>query len=142
VSLLTLEPLMMERLRTECPGVHIGRIRDVTDLARERIPTPALMVGYRSGSVRQLGTTGREVEATTRWLVVAVTRNVGNDSDAAARDALSPVVDAALAALMGWYPDLLREPLRLTDLPDAGYGSGYLWLPLECSATARIKQPL
>jgi hypothetical protein len=142
MSLLALEPLLLERLRTECPGVHIGRIRDVTDLRRERIPTPALMVGYRAGSVRQLGTAGREVEITTRWLVVAVARNVADDSDAAAREALSPLVDAALAATMGWYPDLLREPIRLTDLPDAGYGSGYLWLPLELSATARLKQSL
>jgi hypothetical protein len=142
MSLLALEPVLVERLRTECPGVHIGRIREVTDLRRERIPTPALMVGYRSGSVPHALPNGLDAQVEQRWLVVAVVRNVADDSDAAAREALSPVVDAALAALMGWQPGgVLAAPLRISGLPEAGYGSGYLWLPMEFSARSVLKRP-
>jgi hypothetical protein len=142
MSLLALEPLLLERLRTECPGVHIGRVRDVTDLRRERIPTPALMVGYRAGRVAELSPSGLGALIEQRWLVVAVARNVADDSDAAAAEALAPVVDAALGALMGWGPaGVLAAPLALSDLPAAGYGSGYLWLPTEWTATSVLTKP-
>jgi hypothetical protein len=36
---------------------------------------------------------------------------------------------------------VLAAPLALSDLPAAGYGSGYLWLPTEWTATSALTNP-
>ena len=132
MELLGLEPALIARLAALLPaGTHIRPLRDVGDLERARLPTPAVLIAYAGGSVAEARADGRAARVTQRWTLAAVVRNVANDSDSRAAESAGPLADAMLAATMGWQPEGASAPLRLAGLPAPLYTAGYLAVPVD-----------
>lgn len=133
MELLDLEPALIERL-TARVSASVRPLWAVADIERTPLPTPAVLVSYAGGSPVQSRPDARAVRLEVRWLITAVVRNVANASQSTAGQAIGPLVEEIIEAVMGWQPEGTSRPLTLSALPAPGFGSGYLWVPLEFSS--------
>lgn len=132
---LSIEPHLVARLKAAMtglsPAVHVLTAAELADVAEARQPVPAVHVLYRGFRVLEARADGRVFRLEHTWLAVTATRNVSDTrSGAAARRDASALMARAGAALAGFMPPGMSNPLRLTTPPSPGYRTGYQYLPL------------
>ena len=108
MSLLLLSPLLINRLKQKCPSVsgHVFSSADLAGVQEAAQIAPALHVvlwDYTPAEALpgRAGTSWRET-----WLVIAIVKNAARkDRSGAQIEAASPILDEALAAVEGWFPE-------------------------------------
>lgn len=133
MSLLFLEPLILERLRGRLTVPVLPKAS--LDAQQQAVPrAPAVYVIYWNGTVAESRPDGRAARIRQRWLCLVAARNLTEAaSGQRAREDAGTLADAVLNALMGWQPPGASAPLTLAELPDLGYVAGYQTLPLVFS---------
>lgn len=105
MPLLSLAPLIIERLKDRCPLVG-GKVFAADDLAGVQESTqvaPALHVLI--GDYTPVETVGSETRWLETWLVVTVVKNSARKDRAAKQaEAAMPILEQVTAALSGWHP--------------------------------------
>ncbi|HIE0069181.1 TPA: phage tail terminator protein [Pseudomonas aeruginosa] len=143
---LFLEPLLIERIRSEVPGLAIvSGVPDLAALSEQDQPAPSVYVVYlgdetgtgadHQGGQRAIQTVGQQ------WAVVLVVHyaDSSNSGEGARREA-GPLLGRLVKALTGWAPAIDVAPLaRSARQSPATYASGYLYFPLVF--TARFVYP-
>jgi hypothetical protein len=132
MALLDAGPLLEARLRAACPaaGDNVFTAADLAGVKEKSQVTPALHLvlhSYRpvadDGAADSLW---REI-----WLVVAVVRNARqNVGTRALREAASPLLKEAVAALDGWRCPGATGVVRAIDGPAPLFTDGLGYLPL------------
>lgn len=141
MSIVAIQTAIAARLQDR---VNVKRIYTAAEIAQteeqsQLTPNLALMYnGYRTGE--QLGL-GQIQELTFEFLVIVTVRNAYNTATHdGARDEASPLIDAVMAALLGYRPVQGMGTLRLADAPAAAFseaGFGYYPVAFEISRTYR-----
>lgn len=138
MNYLALEPLIIDRLKTEVPTLRAVLSADaLADLAEGVQTTPAAYVLYDGDDVpsadgKRAGDGARQL-VSQRWLVVLAVRNARGGSDA--REDAGPLLTQILAALAGYHPQpappsQVYRPLKRAQAPRPGYHAGYGYFPL------------
>lgn len=135
LSLLALEPLIMERLGALLSGeVAVFPAAALDAITGGNQPAPAVYVLYDSGAVTESRPDGLAVRIAQTWVALVVVRyaaqGVGGPQ---ARLSAGEIADEVINALMGWQPTGTSQPLRLVDLPSGGAVPGYQIVPLQFS---------
>lgn len=134
MSLLAVGDQIAARLRERLSGVAVLTAATAGDLTKGKQLAPAVYVIYAGGSVPESRPDGLAARIGQRWLTVVSARHVGDVvGGGPARDAAGALADQVLDALMGWQPPGTTQPLRLADLPDPGYVTGFQLVPLAFS---------
>lgn len=135
--LLALEALIIERLSAALAGHQGGA--GIPVLSHGALPevgsgaqrAPVVVVLYAGAEVLEARPDGRAVRLAQEWVVLLVTRELGEDPEGAS--AAGPLADTVLQALMGWQPSGTAKALRLSALPAPEYANGNQWFPLSFS---------
>lgn len=132
---LQVEQLLVDRLRSAVAGitpvVHVLTAADLSDVAENMQPTPALHVVYRPFRVLEAREDGRLYRLQHTWLVVSATRNVAQiPSGSPARRDAGELMALAGGAVAGFVPPGFLRPLKATTPPGPGYRAGFQYLPL------------
>ena len=127
------EAHIVERLKSLLPAnVHVLTAADLQTTKEESQPVPAVHVIWNGFRVRESRSDGRASKLAHEWLIVSTVRNVrslktGQD----ARREAGELAARAGAALMGFRPPNVSQPMQLAPAPGSGYSqAGYLYLPL------------
>ncbi|HCR1272147.1 TPA: hypothetical protein ONA17_004829 [Pseudomonas aeruginosa] len=143
---LFLEPLLIERIRSEVPGLAIvSGVPDLAALSEQDQPAPSVYVVYLgdeigTGADHQGGR--RAIQAIgQQWAVVLVVHyaDSSNSGEGARREA-GPLLGRLVKTLTGWAPAIDVAPLaRSARQSPVTYASGYFYFPLVF--TARFVYP-
>ena len=140
---LDVEALIVARL-VECvtivPPANVLTYADMASLQEAQQPTPGLNLLFGGQYPRRApnGALTQVIDQT--WVVIPVIRHVGGiTSGRAAREAMSPILAAVDAALLGWEPTVEHDAMQLVGAPAPSYRGGFLNYPLtyQTSYTAR-----
>lgn len=106
-TFLTLDPLIVTRLKTRLPDVQVLDAADLDDVTEDSQPAPAIHVIYNGFSVMQTQAHGKAAIFRMSWLVVACVKHAGSGTKAAreAKARAATIVAQANDALMGFRPD-------------------------------------
>jgi len=138
-------PLIVERLRTECPSVRlVASYDDIADLDAAKQVTPALAViyqGYRPAE--EFDDDGEVVAVQSDWLVVVCVANarqggVGLSRTGDRKEDANPICAEVLRAMMGWIPGDDGAPVRLAGAPQPFYDAAAIFVPLGFSLRQTI----
>ena len=145
MSVTLVELALVDRLTATVKATGLVREvyaqQDYTALAETAMVTPSLAVIYTGytpgGKVGQ----GRVQNITFGWLVVVNVRNARSPgTGAGVRGDASPIIDAALEALLGFRPIPKFQPLELEPAPGAALtDAGFGYYPLAFSTTATYR---
>lgn len=110
-----LESLLVQRLKDVAPSsVHVLTAADLAGMAETAQHTPAWQVIYGGYRVLDSAARGANQSIEQRWFVVTAVRNAGSQlSGAAGRQEAGALVNAALYALLGWWPGAPFDRLTL-----------------------------
>lgn len=129
--MLGIEPLLRARLAEIPELLGVYGLPDTADAQQIGKPCPCAFVAFDGFQVLETAQNGRAARIQTRWLVVLAVKSAVRTADGeAARAALSPPVNAALAKLMGWRPSSIYTPLELETSPSPVPAAGSLLFPL------------
>lgn len=140
---LDIEALIVARLVervTLVPAANVLTYADMASLQETQQPAPGinLLFGGQQPRRAPTGALSQVIEQT--WIVIPVIRHVGGiTSGQAAREAMSPILAAVDAALLGWEPTLEHDAMQLVGAPSPSYRNGFMNYPLayRTSYTAR-----
>jgi hypothetical protein len=103
--------------------------------------SPSVTVIYNGYRTAENLAQGAIQQVILSYLVIVAVRNAkAAATSLGVREDASPILDAAMEALMGFRPITGASPLRLADAPGAGFsdaGFGYYPLAFEISRTYR-----
>lgn len=134
-----LEAAMVARLQERLGGTvkQVYTTAEYGDLEERSQVTPSAAVIYQGyapvstpGAV--YGARVQQVEK-TYYVVVAVRSALNTSTSEGARAASAPIVEAVMAALVGWRPPNLPDegPLQLAPAPGAAFtDAGYAYYPI------------
>lgn len=127
---LALEQALVERLTAELDAqVQVLTHGALPAVGAGSTPPPAVLVLYGGSEIAETPYAGRVTLIRQEWVVLVVSQDLPDAADADLT--AGPLVDAVLAALMGWQPpDPAARPLQLTALPPPEYVNGNQWLPI------------
>ncbi|MCP8465193.1 hypothetical protein NK553_14670 [Pseudomonas sp. ZM23] len=143
---LFLEPLLVERIRAEVPGLaSVDGLPDLATLDDQRQATPCVYVIYLGDQID----TGASAQGGSRavqfvvqhWAAVLTVYYADAQGDGqGARRLAGPLLGRLLKALTGWVPALDVAALaRSSQVAQVGYANGYFYFPLVF--TARFVYP-
>lgn len=146
MSFLDFETSLMARLEGLLPaGMRVLCAEDLASLEEASQPTPAVHVIYNGYRPTQSSNTGARAIVEQGWLVVVVVKHAGAAAKAAAevKGRAAPLVDAVLAALMGWHPSgrAGAPGLRLATPPKPVFRSPFYYFPLAFTAEVAVEAP-
>lgn len=128
---LALEPLLLERIRAEVPGLKaVMGVADLASVSAKQQITPAVYVIYLGDVVGQAS--GRAQVVDQVWAVVPTVYyadSTGNGEGA--RRLAGPLISSVLAALSNWTPRIDMKPLRrVQSNTPAEYEDNFGYFPL------------
>lgn len=129
--MLVLEPILTARLEAidGTRGVH--GLPEFSDVAAAGKLAPCYYLVFDGYRVLEHAGAGERASVESRWLVVCAAKHAGRAaSGAPVRAAAAPLVDAAIAALLGWRPAPGCSPMKLAEAPRAASAAGVLYVPL------------
>jgi len=137
-NLLTLEPLITERLRAEIAptAAAIRTAIDAESILTGGARAPSVYVIYAGGVPVESLSRGLPLPVRLRqdWLIVPAARNAATSGDGApARAEAGTLAATALTALLGWQPDGALRPFSLIAMPDPGLVAGAQLVPFVLS---------
>lgn len=139
---LFLEPLLVERVRAEVPGLAlVGGVPDLASVADRQQLSPAVYLIYlgddlATGHAAQ-GGQGRVQTVTQLWAAVLALycADPSGEGSGARREA-GPLLGRLLKALTGWAPRVDVAPLTRRQGPaEVAYADGYFYYPLVFQAS-------
>ncbi|MDR1889647.1 MAG: hypothetical protein LBQ81_09770 [Zoogloeaceae bacterium] len=134
MSLLSVGPLLIARLKDRCPSVK-GRVLSSGDLAGVKEVAqvaPALHV-LLQGYTPLETLPGGDVRWAETWNVVAVVKHAARQGRAGSQaEAAEPILREVMAALSGWHPGYpaANGPLKAVSGFFPGFSAGYAYFPL------------
>lgn len=139
-TLFAMEPLLLARLKDKLAGLSplpkVLTAADLDGVSENQQFTPAVHLvyqGYRVVESPRADGTAARVEQD--WLVIVATRSQkALRAGDAARSEAGVLARRVCAALMGFKPTPTSKPLKLANGPNAGYSSGFQYLPLAFTA--------
>lgn len=139
---LFLEPLLVERVRAEVPGLAlVGGVPDLATVADQQQATPAVYLIYLgdelSAGPQAQGGQGRVQTVTQLWAaVLALYCADASGEGVAARREAGPLLGQLLKTLTGWIPRPDVTPLTRRQGPaEVAYVDGYFYYPLVFQAS-------
>lgn len=145
-SLTGLEAPLVERLKSRLPQTGADRVQVLTaaelaNITEGQQPSPAVHVVLHGFGAPNNRADGRVASIPQTWLAVVAVRNLrdGKTGSAARADA-GRIAATVASALMGWKPDGAAFPLQLAPPPAAGYGAGFMYLPIAVTAEVVVQQ--
>ncbi len=138
---LFLEGLIVPHLKTVLgEQIFVERAADLAGVMESGQNTPAVHVLYRGYRPSNAETDGF-VGVIQTWLTVIAVRNVRAErSGEDARLEAGPIVSTVIKGLHGQRFKGAR-PFRLAPAPSAGFGAGFLYLPLAWEVGVYITNP-
>lgn len=139
--MLTLEPLLIQRLKDTVSGVRAVLSADeLAGIEESKQVVPALQVFYRGFRVIDDGYQGMALIEET-WLAVAVISHSvqGKRATAATRQRMAAIANPALFALLGWNPGDKWTPLKPTTPPPARWSDSFGYLPMAFTTQLFVK---
>lgn len=139
---LFLEPLLVERVRAEVPGLaKVGGVPDLATVAGQQQLSPAVYLIYLGDDLSDgppaQGGRGQVQTVTQLWAaVLALYCADSNGEGVTARREAGPLLGQLLKALTGWIPRADVAPLTRRQGPaEAAYADGYFYYPLVFQAS-------
>jgi hypothetical protein len=131
-NFLTLEGMILDRLRTAVPSiVRLLTVAELADLAEGALPVPAVHVIYGGYSPEFETGSGTLQQIQQTWLTAVSVRNVRHPrTGAGVRQDAGPLIMTVLQSLSGWRPSEDFTALRLASAPDPVITQGYGYFPL------------
>lgn len=113
---LDLETRLIERLRGKLAAkIHVLAVRDLAGVVESQQQVPAVWVTYSSYTPADEHANGAVQNVELTWTVVVAVRNSrSSKASVASQGEAGPIMDAVLAALLGWRPGAPYSALRLT----------------------------
>lgn len=130
---LALEPLLVERIRTEVDGLRVVRgVADLASVSARQQETPAAYVIYLGDLVGEAAGNGAAQPVDQIWAVVPTVYYAdAAGSGEGARRIAGPLIGRTITALSGWRPRLDMKPLRrVQSNTPAEYEDSYGYFPL------------
>lgn len=137
---LALEPLLMERIDSQCLGIQfVLSAADVDGVQESKQRTPAAHVLYDGYSIQQDQVQRALIRQT--WVVVVTVRHVGQRNQSALqREAAGPLVMEVVQALMGWRPGPEYSRMSLASSPyRPNFGRGFAYVPVAFTTDIKIE---
>ena len=146
MSFLDFETMLMARLEARLPaGTRVLCAEDLASIEEASQPVPAVHVIYNGYRPAQSSPNGARAIVEQGWLVVVVVKHSGAAPKAAAevKSRAAPLVDAVLAALMGWHPSgrTGAPGLRLATPPKPRFRNPFYYFPLAFTAEVAVEAP-
>lgn len=145
-SLTALEAPIVDRLKARLPQTGSDRVQvltaaDLANITEGQQPSPAVHVVLHSFGAPSNRADGCVAKLPQTWLAVVAVRNLrdGKTGSAARADA-GRIAATVTSALMGWRPDGASAPFMLAPPPAAGYGGGFMYLPIALTAEVVVQQ--
>ncbi len=137
---LSAESIISARIEDQVPGLRaVLPVADLAGVTEAQQVTPAVYVIYDGDRIGQSAGRGVSQQIHQRWIAVVAVRNARDQrAGAAAREEAGPLIDALLAALDGWAPSLLHQPLVRISGPGPAFtpgGFGYFPFVFETRIT-------
>lgn len=133
---LSLGELMQARLRAELgtrwPSLAVYGIRDLAELGEQGQRPFSVSVLYAGDALNSPQARGAAQTIRQRWAVVPAVTDLRRAADAA--DQMGPLIDACLAALMGWQAAPDYAPLERVAAPAPRYPRGQYLVPIYFEA--------
>lgn len=139
---LFLEPLLVERVRAEVPGLaRVGGVPDLAAVADRQQASPAVYLIYLGDELaagpQAQGGQGRVQTVKQLWAAVLALycADASGEGEGARREA-GPLLGQLLQALTGWTPRADVTPLTRRQGPaEMAYADGYFYYPLVFQAS-------
>lgn len=128
--MLSVEPMLIDRL-SQVPGLRgVYGTADMLSVDQAAWPSPCIYVAFDGYRPVESSPQGKSARIEARWLVVLSVRQLAKAADGRkARADVAPLIDAVLAALMGWVP-AGHTPFVLSSAPGPEFAAGQLLFPL------------
>ncbi|GHU38475.1 hypothetical protein AGMMS50256_37820 [Betaproteobacteria bacterium] len=139
MSLLSLSPCLVERLKLRCPSVN-GKVFSTADLSgvqEAAQAAPALHVVLWDYAPVEVLPGRADIRWRETWLVVAVVKNAARKDRAGAQiEAGDPLVAEVLDALAGWRPEarIIQGALKAIPGPRPVCTDTHAYFPLAFEA--------
>lgn len=132
---LALESTLIAHLRERVPALRlVAGAADLAKLGESAAQSPAVFVVYDGERVTEISHDHARQVVLQRWLVVLFARHAGQDGGAALRESAGALLADLIAALAGYRPDPLKQPLQRVNAPRPGYTPSAGWFPLAYEA--------
>lgn len=147
MSVVAVEAAIVARLKAQMLDIAVPLLKAVyaeqeyAALPERTMVTPSAAVIYQGYTPTQNIKPGGIQEIRFEYLVVLNVRSAkSTDTGQGVRDEASPLIDAALAALLGFRPIAKFQPLKLEPAPGAALSdAGFGYYPLAFSTLATYR---